>query len=302
MNIYRNSLFGILLLSLSTALLLPGCDSLSREIELDLPEYERELNVECYLIPGVPIYFLSLTETVGYFDEFDLPVIDDATVVIEYGSEVDTLLPVNLLEGFVLPGFQDTIRLFLPGASQVYIGLRTSPDNINTPFTLTVNDEIRDRRATATARLMPRIAHDTSQIEFNDDGEALVLTRFTDPPGERNYYRRILKKKEPRRIEGTEDTLWVSDVEQAFVFDDELQDGQQITLGTGFSYAPGDTLISYIYHIEKTYYDYLQSTDGAITANFNPFGQPSRILSNIRGQGTGIFTGLAMDIDTVIIR
>lgn len=286
---------------ISLILFLSGCGSLSQEVELELPEYERELSVESYLLPGLPLYFVSLTETVGYFDEFDLPVIDDATVVIKYGNEIDTLIPVNLVEGFTLPGIStDTIRLFLPGVQQVYLGLRLSPDDFNTPFELSINDEKRDRQATATTKLLEPLRHDSLSYLFDDNGKALVFTYFTDFPDQKNYYRRILKVKRPFRVEGTEDTVWLSDVEQAFVLDDELQDGEQFTIGTGFDYEVGDTLISFLYHIEKAYYDYIQSADGATQANFNPFAQPTRILDNIKG-GTGIFTGMALDVDTVII-
>lgn len=286
---------------ISLILLLSACGNLSREVDLDLPEYERELSVESYLLPGVPLYFVSLKETVGYFDEFELPVIDDATVIIKYGTEVDTLIPVNLAEGFTLPGIStDTIRLFLPGVQHVYLGLRLSPDDLNKTFELSIDDEKRDRKASATTRLIEPVNHDSLTYMFDNNGRALVLTHFTDIPNQKNYYRRILKVKRPFRISGTTDSVWLSDVEQAFVFDDELQDGQPFTLGTGFEYETGDTLISFLYHIEKAYFDYIQSADGATQANFNPFAQPTRILDNING-GTGIFTGMALDVDTVII-
>lgn len=282
--------------------LISGCDSLSQEIELDLPEYERELNVEGYMLPGLPLYFLSLTETVGYFDEFELPVINDATVVIKYGNEIDTLIPVNLAEGFTLPGIStDTIRLFLPGVNEVYLGLRLSPDNFTDKFELSINDEKRGRQATATTQLMEPIRHDSMTYGFDDKGKAFVLTHFTDFPNQANYYRRILKIKRPFQITGTEDTVWLSDVEQSFIFDDDLADGEPVVIGTGFDYEAGDTLISFLYHIDKEYYDYIESSDGAIQANFSPFAQPTRILDNIIG-GTGIFTGMALDVDTVIIR
>lgn len=297
----KNISFRHFLLLLSLSAFLFACDSLSQEIELDLPEYERELNVEGYLLPGLPLYFLSLTETVGYFDEFDLPTINDATVVIEYGSEIDTLIPVNLLEGFTLPGITtDTIRLFLPGVEEVYLGLRLSPDDFTKKFNLTIVDEKGDRTATATTQLMEPVRHDSMTYAFDDNGKAFVLTHFTDIPNQKNYYRRVLKVKRPFRVTGTEDTLWLSDVEQAFILDDELNDGEPIVLGTGFDYEVGDTLISFLYHIEKAYFDYIESADGAIQANFSPFSQPTRILDNIIG-GTGIFTGMALDVDTVII-
>ncbi len=281
--------------------LFAACSNLSKEIDLKLPDYERELNVEGYLLPGLPLYFLSLTETVGYFEEFDLPVINDATVIIKYGNEIDTLIPVNLAEGFVIPGITtDTIRLFLPGVNEVYLGLRFSPDNLSQQFELTIIDEKGGRQASATTRLVETIRHDSMTYDFDAKGKAFVLSYFTDPAGQRNYYRRVLKVRKPFRITGSQDSIWLSDVDQAFIFDDEASDGEQFILGTGFEFEEGDTLISYLYHIPKEYYDYLESSDGAIQANFNPFAQPTRILDNIIG-GTGIFTGMALHVDTLII-
>lgn len=300
MKSIRITHFLIVLIFLISSVLF-SCDSLNREIELDLPEYETEMQVESYMLPGLPLYFLSLTETVGYFDPFELPVINDATVVIKYGNETDTLIPVNLTEGFVIPGLStDTVRLFLPGVEEVYLGLRTSPDDFTEPFELTIIDEKNDRTATSRTQLKELVQHDSMTYDFDDKGMAYVLSYFTDIPGERNYYRRILKQKKPFPVEGTEDTLWLSDVEQSFIFDDELSDGEQFVLGTAFEYEEGDTLISYLYHINKEYYDYIESTDGAIQANFSPFSQPSRVLDNIIG-GTGIFTGMALHVDTVIV-
>ena len=47
-------------------------------------------------------------------------------------------------------------------------------------------------------------------------------------------------------------------------------------------------------HMEKSYYDFYNSVTGSINANSNPFGQPGKISSNIRGSDKviGIFTGI----------
>lgn len=301
------------LLIATTAFLLSACGSLEQEIDLSLPDHERQLNVECYIIPELPIYFLSLTETVGFFEEFDIPTVSDAVVTIQYMGQTDTLQNVNLSDGFPLPG-GDTIRLFIPGAQELYVGFRTAPNNFDSTFTLTIIDEKRSRKATAVTKMMPIIGLDGMEAQFNDEGEAFVLSKFTDPPGVDNYYRRILKHKVPLLLEPdtirdnmgqiisiTGDTVWVNEIDQEFTFDDQLQDGQEILLGTDFNYVAGDTVISFLYHIEKSYYDYLVSTDGAIIANLSPFAQPTRILTNIEG-GTGIFTGVAISVDTLVVR
>ena len=69
-----------------------SCDSFERNIDIDLPEVERQLVVECYLRVGEP-YRLLLTETKGYFDPLDeCPMVRGAVAVIEHAGRRDTLI------------------------------------------------------------------------------------------------------------------------------------------------------------------------------------------------------------------
>jgi len=73
-----------------------------------------------------------------------------------------------------------------------------------------------------------------------------------------------------------------------------------LVFGTAFEYAPGDTLISTLYHISEDYYDFLESLETALNSNGNPFVQQESTRSNING-GIGIFTGFTLDRKMVIV-
>jgi hypothetical protein len=55
---------------LLVALVFASCD-LEKEIELELPEYERQTVVECYLEPGLP-FTLLLTKSDGFFSSYQI--------------------------------------------------------------------------------------------------------------------------------------------------------------------------------------------------------------------------------------
>jgi hypothetical protein len=130
-------------------------------------------------------------------------------------------------------------------------------------------------------------------VQFNDtDTLARVLTYLTDLPNEDNYFRRMLH-------EGSLDSL----PRQDFTTDDRVVE-DVVVFGTNYDFEIGDTVINTIYHIDKAYYDFLESVQIAVDGNFNPFGQPSPIISNLEGSANaiGIFTGLSYDRKATIIQ
>ena len=258
---------------------------LEREIDLELPEYDPEIVVEGYLEPGQP-YFITLVESVGYLGTPSIQFVRDAEVTITYQGQVDTLQFVEL----------DTLSF--------YLSTTRAPADYDTDFFLKVNTR-EGKEVTATTRIKPPVAIDSLAYRFNDDSLAFVLTYLTDDPIQKNYYRRILWKRvlnyDTLSVAPLEvDSTWQSWVQQAFSFDDRAVANNQIALGTAFDYEKGDTLISQIYHITEDYFNYLESVDAAVQANLNPFGQPSTIITNIKG-GLGIFTGFTKTEETVVI-
>ena len=265
-----------------------ACSELEQEVELDLPPYDSRLVVECYLEED-NIFYVLITRSSSYFDAF--PTLDNqflaniledsAQVVIRHGQKeivLDNQLGFNF----------DTGKLY----NYVNNDGSVVPRDYETTFELDIITK-EGETITATTKLLPQIPIDSVVVQFNDsDTLARVLTYFTDIPGEENYFRRMLH-------EGTLDSL----PRQDFTTDDRVVE-DVIVFGTNYDFEVGDTVINTIYHIDKAYYDFLESVQIAVDGNFNPFGQPSPIISNIEGSANaiGIFTGLSYDRKATIIQ
>ncbi|MEM6263440.1 MAG: DUF4249 domain-containing protein [Bacteroidota bacterium] len=292
----RLNIYVLALLAATTGF---GCsDFFQTDIELDLPPHERQLVVECYLQPNFPI-LLSLTETLEYFGQPELPLVNDAEVSVSWRNRTVNLIygPLVLPDGTVLDS-----GIYQP--ENLLTGI--VPEDYNATFTLNVRTK-DGRELTAETQLLREVPIDRIEWEFNDDSLAFVLTRFFDDGGQNNYYRRLFQVRDfqvERFVDGqgqvVSDTIRVVNDEQDFTADDRFSNGELVTFGTGFNYEKGDTVISTLYHINREYYDFLNTVDDAVAANSNPFGQPSRIISNIQG-GTGIFTGIAVSRQERII-
>ena len=265
--------------------LLFSCN-LEKEVDIALPDYNSRYVVECYLEPGKPITLL-LTRSAPYFEPFpelnqdflSKLLVDSAEVSINYNGvdiSLENQLIINPLTSKVYNYYSSVIVPF---------------DTIR-PFELSITTQ-DGQTISATTNLLPIVPIDSVVVQFaEEDTLARVLTYITDNPAQHNYYRRTLH-------ESSLDSTAVQD----FSVDDRFAEGV-LVFGTGFNYAEGDTLIMTIFHIDKPYYDFLESLTGAVGANGNPFAQPSPILSNLEGTAgaIGIFTGLSYYRLMIVVR
>lgn len=263
--------------------LMASCN-LENDIDLELPAYEPEMVVECYLQPGRDIT-LTLIEGNAYLDPYlntttglpNLQLISGAIVTVSYGGTTDTL--------------SNSIGGDIDGKLFNYTNGSPFPALYNTPISLRIEDPATGRIATATTEIIPNIPIDSTWIDEGTGPEAIVLTSVTDPTGTENFYRRMLHV----------DSLLGSNIDQDFVVDDQfVSENGAIIFGSGPGWDSGDTLITTIWTINEEYYRFYTSVDDAVNSNGNPFAVPSPIISNIVG-GKGIFTGLTFDRDTILI-
>jgi len=272
----------IILTIASFTAFLAACN-LEQEVDIALPAYDSRPVIEAYLEPGKP-FRLLITRSDGYFDAF--PSIDNFPQGLLYDSA-----QVVITHQGVNYDLENQLA-FDPKAGKLYnyVASGTVPENVGEPFELFILFP-DGTEAFAQTALLPRVPIDSVVIEFPEgdmpeDTLARALTYFTDDPGQQvNFYRRMLHA-------GSLDSL-----RQDFVVDDQAVDDSLIVFGTGFAYAEGDTVINTLYHITEPYATFLRSLDAAVSANGNPFGQPSPIISNIEGSANalGIFTGLMYD-------
>ncbi len=258
-------------------LLVSACN-LEKEIDIDLPDYEGRLFLECYLEPGQP-FTLLLSRTSPYFESFPS---DTAflTNILEDGADVSIRIngeEHHLQDELILNPF--TGKLFN------YYSLEVVPENYEDDFELDVT--LKDgKKITATTRLLHPVKFDSIQVEFaKNDTLARVLAFATDDPNTENYYRRSLHVN-------SLDSIPIFD----FPLDDRASEGVMV-FGSFYDFVKDDKVINTLYTIDKDYFKFLQTIQFAISANGNPFGQPSPIYTNLKGDANaiGIFTGLSYD-------
>ncbi|MEM6801420.1 MAG: DUF4249 domain-containing protein [Bacteroidota bacterium] len=286
-----------------------SCD-LQQEVDLNLPEFEPGVVVESYLEPGNP-YFAILVESVSYLGSSEISFVRNAEVNIRYKGENIQLIPFSIPVDIELPtnGLIDTslLRSLTPiigDSLHFYASLDIVPEDFEENFILNIKTETGQELTAST--LIPRpIAIDTMEYRFDDeDSLAFVLTKWQDPADEVNFYRRVLDKtlviEEFDEDGNVVDTLIDSEEIQDFIIDDDIENGQLITIGTDFEFERGDTLTATTFHISQEYYRFIETSDAAFVANLSPFGQPTLIESNIEG-GTGVFAGFTRAIKVLVI-
>ena len=265
------------------SLFIVGCN-LEQEIEIDLPEYDNQYVVECYLQPNTR-YRLLLSRSFPYFapfsgqDQFlDDLLINGAKVTIYQGDK-----RIRLSSGIT---FDFNNQKIFNYTSNILI-----PEDYESTFRLEIVTPLGDSIFGQT-RILPPIPIDSIVTELNEDAAARVLTYFTDIPDQPNYYRRTLHQNSLDSLPLQDFTVDDRFVEDVFVF------------GSGYEFAVGDTVINTIHHIDQDYFLFLETYLRAVSSNGNPFGQPSPIVSNLVGTSEviGIFTGLSFDRKQVIIK
>lgn len=261
--------------------------NLTKDVDIELPEYSRQPVVECYLEPGKP-FRLLLTQSYSFFDPFGLDssflnktLLQGAFVTISYNGRTDTL--ANQLAFDPSP-----LKIFN------YVGTNIVPSTPGLEYTLNI---VLENGGTITGRtsMLPYVPIDSIVVNWNPDRDTLarVLTYITDDLSQSNYYRRMLHYSSLDSVP-----------EQDFIVNDRISTNALIAFGTGYELTEGDTVFNTIFHITKDYYDYVESYQLAVASSVNPFAQPSQIKSNVSGSGNplGIFTCLVYDRDTTIIR
>lgn len=260
--------------------------NLTKDVDIDLPDYERQPVVECYLEPGKP-FRLLLSQSYAFFDPFGLDsnflnrtLLQDAEVRISYAG--NTVILDNTFSFEVSP-----FKLFN------YTAAETVPYNPGTEYNLYIRLP-NGLEVTGSTVMLPLVPIDSIKIEFSEgsSGKARVLTYISDDPTQENHYRRMLNYS-------SLDSVPVQD----FIFPDRTATNGLIAFGTGYELLEGDTVFNTVFHISREYYDFIESLQLAVLGNVNPFAQPSPIKSNVQGSADpiGIFTGLSYVRDTTII-
>ncbi len=274
---------------LFSTLFFTSCN-LEKEVDIDLPDYETQLVLECYLEPGKPFSAL-LTRSESYFATVSTSqddIIDYYLGLLEQGADIQIRHNGNV--------YSLDNTLVLESESNKIYNYRSEdlvPESYNTPFELSITTE-DGQSITATTQILEPVPIDSVVIEFDPENadSARVLTYFVDiEPGKTNFIRRMLH-------EGSLN----EEADQDFVTNDRFV-ADRVVFGSAYEYSRGDTIFNTLFHLDEAYYDFLISVFNSIDANGNPFAQPGVLISNLEGDADaiGIFTGLSYFRDITII-
>jgi hypothetical protein len=258
------------------ACLLLGCNRLEKEVAVVLPPYKSQLVVECYLEENVP-YRLLLSSSTEYLAPLSDPTVKDAFVTISHEGQIDTLRYDPLFDIFT-------------GKFYNYRSDKVAVRN-ESPYQLYIKDG-QGREIKGTTRFLPLPDLDTITWRFREPDTAALLQINLNDIDEKveNYY----------RILGNVDSLYNrSDID--YLISDRGFAGKIRPVVSNYRYKYGDTLNLRIFHIEESYYRFLDSRRDVQRANGNPFAQPATLKSTVSG-GIGVFTALNYHKRTVILK
>ena len=264
-----------LLLASVLVIVFVSCD---KSIEVSLPPYKSEYVVEMYLEQGKPLRCL-IVESLPYTDTAINKPVQDAVVVISDGIRMDTL-------SYLVNQDKTTGRYFN------YYNPRIVSYDSTRVYRLNIIGQ--NQNVTGTTNFSQSKTFLDSLIvreSLNEPDSFSVGMVITDAPDTENYYRFLVGKKFNTFASDPTD-FRVSDV--AF-------NGKQFSFFSEPDFALNDTVTIRIYSLHKEHYQYLESLSNARRSNFNPFSQPSRIKSNVKG-GIGIFTSIRYTEKEVIIK
>lgn len=257
-----------------TSFLLSGC---SKEIQLDIPEYEPKMVLEFYLEDNKSLNCL-LQESINFTDTSRFKLIDNALIVLSYNGTKDTL--ANRFN------FDLKFEKFYNYHNPKIIQLEP-----NVEYEVYVRDT-RGREMRGRTRLMASVPIDTLTYNFNSKNKASVGLVFNDNGNTKSNYR-IVAYKDDFIVK--QDSIW------DITFSDLLFNGKQFSFYTGYAYDPGDTVTSRLYHLTDEHNNFRESVSNAQSSNGNPFGQPANIISNVSG-GLGVFTTVIYTEKKIVIR
>ena len=260
-----------------------ACGNLEKEIDLDLPVYESQYIVECYLEPG-DNFRLVLSRSVPYFEPFPTDPADFVSSILVDSADV---VITHAGKDYILENEIDVAYLFSTFKVYNYFSPEIVPADYDNDFSLNITTP-DGKTITAVTRILPVVPIDSVVVEFDEEQDTLArsLLYLTDDPTTANFYRRMYHINSLDSIP-----------DQDFTTNDDFVDDRRLVFGSGFDLKEGDTIYNTIYHIDRAYFDFWESTFNAINSNGNPFGQPSAIISNLHGDAgaVGIFTGLSYD-------
>jgi hypothetical protein len=255
----------ILLISI-ISFIAQGCSK--ADIDVLIPEGARNIAVEGYVTPGYPTE-LTLTESNTLNDDLVLLAIWNAQVKIN--TDTGTMIAQNILynksDRHIVVNYscRDTVR---QGAHSFL--------NLN----ITTKD---GRSVQASTKIVSSVK--IEKVELNNDN---IVVHHNLPNDTSKYFKlSIANYKEGNPI-----------LTKSVLYDQNNSNSTSCVMPLSKYKNYADSIVVTLFHIQKEYYDYLNSVENASSAFFDPLLNPETIKSNING-GIGIFTYYTLDKSSI---
>jgi hypothetical protein len=227
--------------------------------------------VEGYITPGYPAE-LTLTESNTLNDDLVLLAIWNAGVKIS--TDTGTMIAQNILYNksdrdiVVNYSCRDTVRQ----GSQSFFNLN-----------ITTKD---GRSVQASTKIVSAVQ--IEKVELNDDD---IVVRHNLPTDTSRYFKlSVASYKNGDPV-----------LTKILLYDQHNNNSTSCLMPLPKYKTTADSIAVTLFHIQKEYYDYLNSVENANSAFFDPLLNPETIKSNING-GIGIFTYYTLDKFSISLR
>lgn len=245
-----------LILLVGLLLTLTSC---TKVIELDLNDAPKQVVIEGVVTDQPGPYTVRVAQSAGFYDNGIGDVVTNATVTLGDGiSAPETLTYVG--NG----NYQTRTLLGVPGR------------------TYTLNVTVGTQRFSATSTLpQPVLLDKVSTEDLPIGGSKAVFAHFTDPVGQKNYYRWLLTVNNRKQ----------NDV---FVIDDRLMDGRTTRQAlrsagpTSQEIKAGDRVTVEMQTLDANVYDYFRGL--AQVVGSDQAATPANPTSNLSGGALGYFS------------
>lgn len=248
-------------------LLFTACEE---DVVLDLKSIEKKLVVEARISNSQPMGEVILSYSQGFYEFPDSNRIPNASVSLTAES-------TGISEQLIFNGDKYLTNTLLANYGETYM----------------LKIEIDDQMVEVTSKMPPKV--DITSVVFvpnpfdNSPDSLNVFVNVLDRVGEDNYFRLLVYSPGE------------NDYQTFYVVDDTFGKDGLVSMPIYFkTYAPGDTVIVELRHLNKATYDYYGGLTENLGGSFNAIA-PGNPVSNMPDEVFGIFAAWATDIDTFIV-
>lgn len=281
-----------------------------KEIEVDLPDYNRKIVIEGSIENGQPA-MVTVSHSVPYFSNIDLETLLNDVFIRD--AEVFVTSSTGETEQLTLP--IPSLSNLNPEALFTYTG-HTLLGEPGKSYTLTVRYDGKEYKS--TSMMVEPVRLDSAWLAFRDANDTMPTSRIqlTDRASTHDYYMFRIK------VHGKKlhDRLWVTSMPVAF--DDATFNGQTVNYEIlranpsalfmaemsdeekeeyyRITYRKGDTVYLKTSLMDYDGFQYWSAMTYELAVGQNPFMSPAPVPCNISGENViGNWTAFASTVDTM---